>query len=197
VNDDDDSFAPDFFELVLLGLVILAAVVALGTCVTKARAQEPGARRGPTVEEVVTISRVCMNEVDGVEPSDCEAIIAVLRSRSARTGTSLVGMARAYADSVFDPARTGRRAFINQLDHRARKPPSFPAHLSWSRYRARWLALMAHVAAILRDGKHSCEAEVDHWGMRSGPDWERAVAAGWLLVGCGPTRNAFWRVPRG
>jgi hypothetical protein len=40
-----------------------------------------------------------------------------------------------------------------------------------------------------------CVGRVDHWGMRSGIDWERARRAGWEEVDCGDTRNAFWRVP--
>jgi hypothetical protein len=69
-------------------------------------------------------------------------------------------------------------------------------HAPWEVFRVRWLRLYADAGRVVR-GQQPCPCEfpVDHWGMRSGIDLERAQRAGWIEVACGPTRNAFWRIP--
>lgn len=76
-------------------------------------------------------------------------------------------------------------------------PSGWPSRVPWARFRDRWLATIEHVRAVL--GGHvadPCEGAADHWGAPYGADLERARRLGFVRLACGPTRNAFWRVPR-
>lgn len=180
-----------FRGLVLVGLLALYAGILSG------RVSASGAPRPADAE---ACARVAVGEA-GWDPStgDAAAITNVLRRRAERRGTSIARMARLYSSGHFDRTRA-RRRWIAGLTLAASRPLGWPVQLAWrGDYRARWLAMVEHVRAVLRgDLPDPCGGEADHWGARSEalPDIHRARAAGWDELDCGDTANAFWRVPR-
>jgi hypothetical protein len=176
-------------------------------------ATEPRAtsRFEPRVTPQLAMARICASEI-GLTGSaeECAAIHDVLSRRAERLGMTFITMARAYSGRVFDPERSDPRAWIAHLRPDGRTPTGWPTevrvrrggetqvvrHAPWGAYRGRWLTLYEAAGQVVRGEIESpCEGPVDHWGMRSGVDWERARRAGWDEVNCGETRNAFWRVP--
>lgn len=175
----------------------------------------PGARAGAQHERIddqLALARVCASEI-GLSGSalECAAIHDVLARRARRWDTTLAWAARTYSDRVFDRERRDRRAWIAHLRPDGRMPAGWPEtttvrrdgaervvrHAPWGAFRRRWLRLYGEAGRIVRGEIASpCQASVDHWGMRHGIDMERARRAGWSEVDCGPTRNAFWHVPR-
>ncbi len=186
--------------------VALAALGLASVVATEAHAQ-------PTIDidDQLALARVCASEA-GLDASaaECAAIHQVLDRRARRLHTSLTDAARAYSTRVFDPARRDARAWLAHLRPDGTEPARWPTmivalregvhrvlpHAPWEVFRVRWLRLYADAGRVVR-GQQPCPCEfpVDHWGMRSGIDLERAQRAGWVEVSCGPTRNAFWRIP--
>ncbi|UJR81163.1 Hypothetical protein I5071_32160 [Sandaracinus amylolyticus] len=172
---------------------------------------ERAAARPERVDAQLALARVCASEIGlSGTPEECAAIHDVLTSRARRAGASFTWAARAYSNRVFDRERRDPRAWVAHLRRDGRRPDGWPSvitirrrgearvvrHAPWGAYRDRWLALYDAAGRIVRGELMSqCEGPVDHWGMRSGVDWERAQRAGWEEVRCGETRNAFWRVP--
>lgn len=168
-------------------------------------------RREPRVDSQLALARVCASEIGLTgEPSECAAIHDVLTRRAERSRASLLWMARAYSNRVFDRDRRDARAWVAHLRPDGRRPDGWPTvvtvrrrgevrtvrYAPWAAYRERWLALYDAAGLIVQgEIRSQCEAPVDHWGARHGVDWERAQRAGWEEVDCGDTRNAFWRVP--
>ena len=179
------------------------------------RAELANVHRGETslrVDAQLALARICASEIGLTGSSEeCAAIHDVLSRRSSRRGNPFMWTARAYSSRVFDPSRRDARAWIAHLRPDGRAPHGWPTHVTvrrggethvvrhapWGAYRARWLTLYETAGRILRGEIDSpCDGVVDHWGMRSGVDLERAQRAGWQEVHCGETRNAFWRVAR-
>jgi hypothetical protein len=173
---------------------------------------EATAQYEPRITDQLALARVCASELgfDGAV-EECAAIHQVLTGRARRLETSFRSAARIYSDRVFDRERRDTRAYVAGLRPDGRRPSGWPdlvtvrrggvsrvvRHAPWGHYRARWLRLYEDAGRIVRGEVTSpCQGEVDHWGMRHGVDMERARRAGWTEVDCGPTNNAFWRVPR-
>lgn len=168
-------------------------------------------RPEPRVDAQLALARVCASEIGlSGSPEECAAIHDVLSRRAERWNSSLTWAARAYSNRVFDAERSDTRAWVAHLRPDGGRPDGWPTrvtlrrrgearvvrHAPWGAYRDRWLALYEAAGRIVRGEIESpCAGRVDHWGMRSGVDWERAQRAGWEEVDCGDTRNAFWRVP--
>lgn len=164
------------------------------------------------IDDQLALARVCASEIGfGGAPDECAAIHDVLSRRASRWDTSLSWAARTYSNRVFDRDRRDGRAYIAHLRPDGRRPEGWPEvttvrrggasrvvrHAPWGAFRERWLGLYEAAGRIVRGEIRSpCRDAVDHWGMRHGVDMERARRAGWLEVDCGPTRNAFWHVPR-
>ena len=154
----------------------------------------------PRASERLDLGRICVGEGgwSSTETGDCAAIAFVLQRRAELRGLSLRAMARAYSGRHLG-TRASPRPWIAGLRLDGGMPRRWPAsRRAWSRYRGRWLDVLEYAQDVL-DGEvlDPCPG-ADHWGMRTGIDWERAQRAGWDLVECDlPTRNAFWHVPRG
>lgn len=190
---------------------IVSVVVFVDALVGVASSQE-------RVSDQLALARICASEV-GLTGSaeECAAIASVLRRRAELRGWSFSGAARSYSSSVFDRSRTDGRAWVTSLRVDGREPSRWPAtvivrrggeervvpHAPWAAFRSRWQRLYADAGRVLAGEITSAcgEQVIDHWGMRSGVDLERAQRAGWeearcLLSDGRPTRNAFWTVPR-
>lgn len=151
------------------------------------------------VGDQLALARVCASEIGlhaagtDVHTAECAAIARVLAGRS----STIASAAARYSGRVFDRDRAGGRAWVVFLDAEGREPAHWPRSVRWSHFRARWLALYAAAGRIVRgELADTCVEDVDHWGMRSGVDLERAQRFGWTEVDCGATRNAFWRARR-
>lgn len=128
--------------------VIVCALVLLLPCVPL-RADRPtiqGARIAPGDD--VTLAIMCAGEVHPTETEACTAMVGVVARTAAKRGLSMGTQARAYS-AVF----RGSRPWLLELDAAGRRPPSWP-RASWRRYRAEWLALLAHVRSVLA-GEHA------------------------------------------
>lgn len=164
----------------------------------------------PRITDQLALARVCASEIGlhWVVPAagattpaflECAAIARVLRGRA----SSIRSGAQRYSRRVFDRTRAGRRAWLVHLRPDGRRPLHWPDArvANWSYSRRRWLALYEAAGRIVRgELVDVCASDIDHWGMRSGVDLERAVRFGWTEVDCAAgdavTRNAFWHVPR-
>lgn len=139
---------------------------------------------------VVLLAQVSVAESGWNAPRDRAAIWHLLARRAERLGWSLPAMVRAYSS----PLRRGHWAL--GLGAHGRRPPGFPARLSWAAHRRAWEAVLedarAFVAGELAD---PCRGAADHFGDRAG-DRLRAEAAGWRRVDCGRTANLFWRTAK-
>lgn len=153
-----------------------------------------GAQANDTTVEA--LARVCAAEAGwDTRTGDCAAIVHLLRRRAQRHEIRVATMARLYSSRHFDRERLDRRRWIAGLRLDGRRPGGWPGRLPWSRYRAAWRQVIAHVRAVLRGEVGDPCPGADHWG---GPmdDW-RARAAGWARVECSSsTRNRFWNVPQ-
>ncbi|MDQ3037746.1 MAG: hypothetical protein M3Y87_35460 [Myxococcota bacterium] len=187
----------------------LVAAQPVESATTEVRTES--SRPEPRVTPQLAMARICASEIGLTgSPEECAAIHDVLSRRAERQGMPFTWMARAYSSRVFDVDRSDPRAWIAHLRPDGRAPAGWPSevrvrrggetrvvrHAPWGAYRERWLTLYEAAGRVVRGEITSpCEGRVDHWGMRSGIDWERARRAGWDEVNCGETRNAFWRVP--
>ena len=184
-----------------LRVLTLAAILALYAWALRAGAQIPLHPAPAHPAHVEALARICVAEAGwDTATGDCAAIVALLARRAERLGLRPITMARAYSSRHFDARRTDARRWIADLGLRAHEPRGWPSALDWQgRYRPAWLATVAHVEALLRAGGDvaaPCAGLADHWGAPHGADLRRALRAGWQRLDCGPTRNAFWRVPR-
>lgn len=154
---------------------------------------------GPLEATIEALARVCVAEAGWeVDTRDCAAIVHVLQRRARARHVALERMVRLYSSRHFDPRRTDPRRWIADLRLAAERPDGWPSHALWEHHRARWLETIEHVRDVLRgELDDPCDGAADHWGMRHGPDLERARRAGWRLLDCGETRNAFWSVRGG
>lgn len=179
----DDGMRQEVIRtLAFVGLVV-GAIMALPPAVEATR---PG--------EILGLARICVSESGWDSPHDCEGILAVLRSRSERTGMTLNQAMRAYSKRVFDRSRTDSRRWIADLHLSAQKPDGWPDHLPWDGgYKYSWMMMLEFAEDLLGSSNLRCAA--NHWGDRYG-DKERALRAGWIEVDCGETRNMFWSVPQ-
>lgn len=167
------------------------------------------------VSDVLALARICRHEAGfpvrrrwGWEHGDdCPAIDAVIeRVRAAMEhhrdrGVSYVEALDAYSHGrIFDRARTDAKCDVPWLTLDGAEPACWASRtVPWSRRRDAWLALIEHARAI-RAGAltHRCTEPPAHWGC--GPvqtalgcrDHERAARAGWVLIDCGTTDNAFY-----
>ncbi len=181
--------------LFFVGALACAAMTGLAPATVGAQDRVPAR---------IALARIAVSESGWDGKRDRVAIWHLLQRRADRHGMSLGAMARAYSTRVFDPRRDDPRRWVAMLDARhaitgSRAPESFPARLSWARYRNSWVTILAHADAFL--GGHTsdpCGTPPDHWGMSlpGSIDFRRAVGAGWERVDCGSTANAFWQVPR-
>jgi hypothetical protein len=149
------------------------------------------------------LARICVSEAGfQTDTNDCAAIHQVLDRRK-RSG-SLLRIMRLYSSRAFDRTRDDSRRWVSWLHLGRRAPRGWPArtpsgarHPEWLHFRPLWRNVLEHAANILRgEVGDPCQQRPDHWGSRYGIDLERARRAGWEEVDCGPTSNAFWRVPR-
>lgn len=149
--------------------------------------------------DALALARVCVHEAGFMSPDDCSAIHAVL----VRVTQRIQGIRTiAAAAELYSPRATGRVTprteldrWVQQLNLRATKPPSFG--YSWELNRPRWLERIEQARRLLAGtDTHRCEAPITHWGAPQGGDLERATRARWTRVNCGETRNAFWQTGR-
>jgi hypothetical protein len=113
----------------------------------------------------------------------------------ARVGRGdIVRGVRQYSPKTFNPERLGNRPWIAYLRTDGEQPRLWPRTMNWRAYQARWIALVAQAEEWIAQN-YAPPCDPDHWGDHH-HDHERAVAAGWTLVDCGPTQNEFWQVPR-
>lgn len=179
------------FQVVALAAICAAYLLVL-LHAGPARAQEP------PPERVEAIARICVGEAGwDVSSGDCAAIAALLVRRAERLGLLPRAMARRYSRSYFGDPRRLRRPWIAGLTLARAEPGSsaprgWPQRLAWTRYRPRWTAVVEHAREALsgRVGD-PCGGAADHWAARS---LDRTGVL--QRVDCGPTLNAFWRVPR-
>lgn len=171
--------------------MVLFAILALFTLVLRVGAQDS--------DETETLARICAAEA-GWDPTtgDCAAIVHLLRRRAARRRLSVDQLARAYSSEHFD-ARRERRRWVLGLTLGAALPDApppdgWPERLAWPPYRRAWARMLGVVRA---PGADPCRGDAEHWGMRIGHDLERARRAGWRMLDCGPTLNAFWSTRQG
>lgn len=168
-----------------------APLVGLLAALVIALAAPAAAQR---VDDQLALARVAVSEA-GLLATDDEvaAIGAVLRSRCERCRIATV--ARQYSSRVFDLERRDSRAWVAFLDPSGRRPAHWPEVASWSRFRARWLAVYETAGRVVRgDLEHRCTETPRHWG---GPmDAARAARMGLVRIDCGDTRNDFYRLPR-
>lgn len=137
----------------------------------------------------VALARVCVKEAGFRSVDDCAGIVAVLE----RVGRGdVVRGAAVYSPSIFDASRLRSRPWIADLHADGRRPRLWGRAGPWERYRADWLAQVAHARELLARSAARCEAH--HWGDQYG-DRARAERAGWEELDCGDTKNSFWRVP--
>lgn len=201
--------------LSLVAVVVVAWLVLRGVVPAQDHAPERVADRGQAPhagpvgdalggvippERVEAFARICVAEAGfDLATGDCAAISFTLLSRAARLDIRPRTLARSYAARTFDEGRTDARRWLTDLELDAHRPEGWPRGLDWDGdYRARWLTVIGHVHALLRGFvPDPCGGHADHWGMRTGPDLERALRAGWRRLDCGPTRNAFWSTRRG
>jgi hypothetical protein len=191
-----------------------AALLLFGLCVATCAPDCRGTSQERIPDQLV-LARVCASEV-GLQgaPEECAAIHATLVGRAAGPyrGASFAYAAGRYSAGVFDIARRDGRAWVAHLRPDGHEPEGWPTvitrqgterrHAPWHAFRGRWMALYEAAGRVLAgEVTSACGGRVpDHWGMRTGVDWERATRAEWIELECtradgSPTRNAFWRVP--
>lgn len=137
-------------------------------------------------DDSVWLARVAVAESGWSSPADRVAIWHLLRRRAARLGLALPTMVVSYSS----PLRRGHWAL--GLGAHGRRPPGFPARLSWSAHRPRWEAVLEHARAFLGASQPDPCPEAEHFGDREG-DLRRAIRARWVPVDCGNTANLFWK----
>ena len=133
-------------------------------------------------------AQACAGEIGFDNHGACTAIVGVHARRAARAGMTIGGMARAYSAAIRRP----RRLWVVRLRRDGRRPETWPSAASWSAHRDRWLALLAHVDAVLRgEVEDPCgAANVMHYG---GPPGVDAALRGWDQIECvEDTRQRFY-----
>ena len=136
-------------------------------------------------DDSVWLARVAVAESGWSSTADQVAIWHTLRRRAAKLGISLPTMVVSYSS----PLRRGHWAL--GLEAHGRRPPGFPARLSWGAHRPRWEAILEHARAFLHAAAPDPCPEAEHFGDRDG-DLRRALRKKWTPVDCGPTANLFW-----
>jgi hypothetical protein len=174
---------------------------------------------GQDMRPAVVAARVCAKEAGltgKTEPDgerrydDCKGIVQTLY----RLGhNNVVRGAMAHSVRVFVPERLGINRWVVWLNAAGDEPRDWSPRIPWASdsrpelaRRNHWLALLEFTRAVLRDGAPRCRDPEGRptvpstWGMRSGGDWERAIAGRWTPIDCGSpgseTLNAFWRYRR-
>lgn len=162
----------------------IALLVCLAAVPATAAAQGPA----------LALARVCVSEAgwQSVQSGDCAAIAHVLRRRSS-VGRVTRGIVCQYSPRSCNKRRRVRR-WIAHLRPDMRRPDYWPRGSSWARRRPAWRETLAHAARLVRGERlDRCRRPPDHWGAR----WFTVNARryGWERVQCGPTLNAYWRIP--
>lgn len=156
--------------------------VALALVPVRAAAQ-------PRAVDVLELARTCVSEAGWEPGADCAALGQTLRGLAERHGVSVAQAARIASPRL---ARCSvSRRWLCGLRADARQPAAWPAALSWSAYRRRWLHVLDLARVALADELAPCAEVPRVWG--SADDWRRARAEGRRLrpVVCGATRNTF------
>jgi hypothetical protein len=99
---------------------------------------------------------------------------------------------RRYSAAI-KPIEGKRRPWIRQLRADGKRPEGWPPGADWQRYRADWMATLAHAGDILEGEVPDPLPRAVHYGgwidrLRPGPHWRRIDAPG--------LRNYFYRVRR-
>lgn len=113
---------------------------------------------------------------------DHDAIAAILLRYSDQHDVSMATAARRLVWRYSSP-----KPWIRHLTADCFRPAGWPPTLRWSGHRAACLAL-----AQREPGADPCHGLADGWRAR-GAALRRALRAGYEVVDCGPTANAFVR----
>lgn len=197
---------------ILGGVLLLALLYAIGTCVTDQAHADDGQRSvaspapmttvdtatltpGPTsvsptwTEQEILLARLAINEANGREADT----IAITLARRTRTPDEL----RQMHPRALNPERTDGRRWIAGLDAHMGEPAGWPADaMPWSRGERIWMRTLVTVRETLR-GEHACSGGVvpSIWGGRrlDSRHIERRLEQGFTVVECGATANMFLR----
>lgn len=148
----------------------------------------PNLAQAQTIEDVVRVSQLTVNEASFALSNDHESITLVIKQRAEREGIS-------PAEYIIRHHRRigANRPWINGLNAEGTEPEGWPDSVSWEDYRGRWMDIQARVRATLA-GQSRRECNAITWGSPQ-VDAERIarmVSSGkYAIVQCGVTRNTF------
>jgi hypothetical protein len=149
------------------------------------------ARAQGRVDAAFDLARLGAHEA-GLQCSSDElaAIYSVARNRCSRCSPST---ALRTVSRRFFAGRTTRSYYL-WLRRDGSAPWLWPSTASWTRWRDRWLALLASADSVVRgERSHACELDPQAWGGAA--DAERARRLRLIEVQCGETANRFYRYP--
>ena len=155
---------------------------------------------------VLAMAQICVSEANWSRRNDCPAIHQVLRRRMHFRGDpNLLVTAQAYCPHATGAVRpeTVRQRWVAGLNLDALEPDGWRQlnrvrrrqrllPLDWNNFVERWQWRISEARELLARPRRVCRGVVDHWGARW---WDRSHL-GWRRVNCGPTIEAFWRIPR-
>jgi hypothetical protein len=130
----------------------------------------------------LTLAIACMAE-SGPSLADCAALAQTLRNRGELTEQTVCAYSAAFTDGCSLSPTGQRRPWLAHLDAEGTEPEHWPSHLSWERWRPRWLALYQHAEAIVRgEVPGPCQGRPLHFGNADDArDW---IGDGWRVCWC-------------
>ena len=97
-------------------------------------------------DSALWLARSCAGEAGwgSVESGECAAILHVYRKRAEMHGKTALWIAKRYSAAI---KRGGhhRNRWVRHLNRDGTKPKHWPEGAKWSRYRQRWLDVLAYV----------------------------------------------------
>ena len=149
-------------EGVQVATMLIVMLLILGVMLYHSPAEGQATYQGATVRrgDDVTLAILCAGERSPLHLDTCTAMVNVVARTAARRGISLGAQARAYS-AVF---KGTSRPWLRELNARGTRPPSWP-RASWTRYRPAWMAVLAHVRAVLAGNVPPvCDEDARHFG---------------------------------
>lgn len=147
----------------------------------------------------VLLARVCVSEAGWLcfRTGDGYAIHEATLARVGPRGTYRGALTRYSRRATgVEPTNDERLAWVSELNERGRRPMRWPGepHMAWSRYRARWLAVVGEARTVVtltmddRDEWSVCDDIPTDWAAPA-----HVPSEGVVRVDCGDTLNPFYR----